>query len=38
MLPDLATASSVECHASEIGKRWLDWQAKLIEAAVSALT
>jgi cardiolipin synthase len=38
MLPDLATARTVECHASEIGKRWLDWQTKLIDAAVSALT
>jgi cardiolipin synthase A/B len=38
MLPDLATARTVECHASEIGKRWLDWQTKLIDVAVSALT
>lgn len=38
MLPDLAHATTVECHASEIGKRWLDWQTKMIDAAVSALT
>jgi cardiolipin synthase len=38
MLPDLAYATTVECHASEIGKRWLDWQTKLIDVAVSALT
>jgi cardiolipin synthase A/B len=38
MLPDLARARTVECHASEIGKRWLDWQTKLIDVAVSALT
>ena len=38
MLPDLADATAVECHASEIGKRWLDWQTKLIDVAVSALT
>lgn len=38
MLPDSAYATAVECHASEIGKRWLDWQTKLIDVAVSALT
>jgi cardiolipin synthase len=38
MLPDLAAAATVDCHASEIGKRWLDWQTKLIDVAVSALT
>jgi cardiolipin synthase A/B len=38
MLPDLAAATTVECHASEIGKRWLDWQTKMIDVAVSALT
>lgn len=38
MLPDLAAAKIVECHASEIGKRWLDWQTKLIDVAVSTLT
>ena len=38
ILQDLASAPTVECHASEIGKRWLDWQTKLIDVAVSALT
>jgi cardiolipin synthase len=38
MLADIACATTVECHASEIGKRWLDWQTKLIDVAVSALT
>ena len=38
MLPDLAYATTVDCHASEIGKRWLDWQTKLIDVAVSTLT
>jgi len=38
MLPDSAYATAVECHASEIGKLWLDWQTKLIDVAVSALT
>jgi len=38
MLPDIACATMVECHGSEIGKRWLDWQTKLIDVAVSALT
>lgn len=38
MLPDLAYATTVACHASEIRKRWLDWQTKLIDAAVSTLT
>jgi len=38
MRPDLATATTVECHASEIGKRWLNWQTKLIDVAVNVLT
>ena len=38
MLPDLASATAVECHASEIRKRWLGWQTKMIDVAVSALT
>jgi cardiolipin synthase len=38
MLPDSAYATAVECHASEMGKRWLDWQTKLIDVAVSTLT
>lgn len=38
MIPDLANAKSVECHASLMGQRWLNWQTKLIDAAVTALT
>ena len=38
LVPDLATATTVECHASEIRKRWLNWQTKIIDVAVSALT
>jgi cardiolipin synthase len=38
MLPDLANARSVECHASAIGQRWLSWQTKLIDAAMTAMT
>jgi cardiolipin synthase A/B len=38
MLPDLGRATTTDCQASEIGKRWLDWQTKLIDAAVSTLT
>jgi cardiolipin synthase len=38
VLPDLAKARSVECNASAIGQRWLSWQTKLIDAAVTTLT
>jgi hypothetical protein len=38
MSPDLAKARSVECHASAFGQRWLSWQARLIDAAMTALT
>jgi cardiolipin synthase len=38
MLPDLANARSVECQSSAFGQRWLDWQTKLIDAAMTALT
>lgn len=38
MIPDSANANSVECHASLISQRWLNWQTKLIDAAVTALT
>jgi cardiolipin synthase len=38
MLPDLANARSVECQSSAFGRRWLDWQTKLIDAAMTALT
>jgi cardiolipin synthase len=36
--PDLANARSVECNASAFGQRWLNWQTRLIDAAVTALT
>lgn len=38
MLPDLAHTNKVDCHASEFDKRWLNWQTKVIDIAVSALT
>lgn len=38
VVPDLANATSVECHASLIGQRWLNWQTRLIDFAVTALT
>lgn len=38
MLPDLANARSVECNASAIGQRWLSWQTKLIDAAMTTIT
>ena len=38
MLPDLANARSVECKGSAFGQRWLSWQTKLIDAAMTALT
>ena len=38
MIPDLANAVSVECNASAFGQRWLSWQTKLIDVAVTALT
>ena len=38
MIPDLANAVSIECSASAFGQRWLSWQTKLIDVAVTALT
>ena len=38
MMPDLMNARSVECNASALGQRWLTWQTKLIDAALTALT
>ena len=35
---DLANAASIECHASARSQRWLSWQVKLIDAAMTALT
>ena len=38
MMPDLARAQSVECHAGAISRHWLNWQTKLIDMAMNALT
>lgn len=38
VIADQANAVSIECHASAISQRWLSWQTKLIDAAVTALT
>lgn len=35
---DLANATPVECQASAISQRWLSWQTKVIDAAMTALT
>src|SRR2546423_7564245 len=35
---DLATAVSVECNAGAMRRQWLNWQTKLIDLAVTALT
>ena len=35
---DLANATPVECHASAMSQRWLNWQTKVIDAAMTALT
>jgi cardiolipin synthase A/B len=38
LLPDLANSRAVECHASSMSQRWLGWQTKLIDAAMTTLT
>lgn len=38
VIPDQANAISIECHASAISQRWLNWKTKLIDAGVTALT
>lgn len=38
MLPDLANSIAVDCHASTFDRRHLNWQTKLIDFAVNALT
>lgn len=38
MAPDLARARSVECKASTLGKQWLSWKMKLLDAAMEVLT
>lgn len=38
MLPDLANSLAVDCHASELSKRWLGLQTKVFDAALTILT
>ena len=38
VIPDLANAGSVECKASVVSTRWLDWKTKLLDAAMEVLT
>jgi cardiolipin synthase len=38
MIQDLMNSSSVECHAGPVGKLWLSWQMKLLEAAMTSFT
>jgi cardiolipin synthase A/B len=38
MVPDLAHARSIECTASALGKQWLSWKMKLLDAAMEVLT
>jgi cardiolipin synthase len=38
MLPDVANSIAVDCHASAFDLRWLNWQNRLIDFAVTALT
>lgn len=38
MLPDVANSVAVNCHASAFDLRWLSWQNRLIDFAVTALT
>ena len=38
MLPDVANSIAVDCHASAFDLRWLNWQTRLIDFAVTALT
>lgn len=38
MIPDLASARSVECNASAASQRWLSWKVKVLDAAMEVLT
>jgi len=38
MLPDLANSVGVDCYATAFDLRWLSWQTKLIDLAVTTLT
>ncbi|HVS20673.1 MAG TPA: phosphatidylserine/phosphatidylglycerophosphate/cardiolipin synthase family protein, partial [Pyrinomonadaceae bacterium] len=38
MLRDLARSVAVNCHASAVGKHWLSFQTRLLDAALTILT
>lgn len=38
MLPDVGNSVAVDCHASAFDLRWLNWQNRLIDFAVTTLT
>jgi cardiolipin synthase A/B len=38
MLPDVANSTAVDCQASAFDLRWLNWQNRLIDFAVTTLT
>ena len=38
MLPDLANSLAVDCHASTVGRHWLNVQTRLVETALAILT
>jgi cardiolipin synthase len=38
MLPDLANSIAVDCNASPVGKHWLRFQIKVLDAALTILT
>jgi len=38
ILPDFANSVAVDCHASAFDLRWLNWQNRLIDFAVTTLT
>jgi cardiolipin synthase len=38
MLPDLANSLAVDCHASTLGRQWLNVQTRLVETALAILT
>ncbi|HVS81061.1 MAG TPA: phosphatidylserine/phosphatidylglycerophosphate/cardiolipin synthase family protein [Pyrinomonadaceae bacterium] len=38
MLPDLARSVAVNCDASAVGKHWLSFQTRLLDAALTILT
>ncbi len=38
MLPDLANSIAVDCDASPVGKHWLRFQIRVLDAALTILT